>query len=99
MWYVYIMTNRSHRLYVGSTNDLIRRYREHVERRDAQAFTARYTYNRLVYCEVCSSEAEARSREKQIKRWSRAKKVALIQAENPNWHDLARRWHRLLCAD
>jgi putative endonuclease len=50
-WYVYIMSNRTHRLYVGCTNDLIRRCREHIERRNRKAFTARYTYNRLVYYE------------------------------------------------
>ena len=99
MWYVYILSNRAHKLYVGSTDDIVRRYREHVERRFRDSFTARYTYNRLVYCEVSSSQADARAREEQIKGWSHSKKVALIQAENPNWYDLARRWHRLLCLD
>ena len=56
-----------------------------MERRFRDSFTARYTYNRLVYCEVSSSKADARAREEQIKGWSHSKKVALIQAENPNW--------------
>jgi putative endonuclease len=98
-WYVYILSNRTHRLYVGSTDDLIRRYREHVERRKPKAFTARYTYNRLVYYEVSPSKAHALKRERQIKAWTRAKKVALIQGMNPNWYDLSRKWHRFLRAD
>ena len=98
-WYVYIMSNRTHRLYVGCTNDLIRRCREHIERRNPKAFTARFTYNRLVYFETLPSEELALKREKQIKSWSRAKKVALIQSKNPNWYDLGRKWHRLLRVD
>jgi putative endonuclease len=98
-WYVYIMSNRTHRLYVGCTNDLIRRCREHIERRNRKAFTARYTYNRLVYYEALPSEELALKRERQIKSWSRAKRVALIQSKNPNWYDLGRKWHRLLRAD
>jgi putative endonuclease len=98
-WYVYIMSNRTHRLYVGCTNDLIRRCREHIEKRNTRAFTSRYTYNRLVYYEVLPSEVAALRREKQIKSWTRAKRVALIQSVNPNWRDLGRRWHRLLRAD
>lgn len=98
-WYVYILSNRAHRLYVGCTNDLLRRYREHVERRNPGAFTARYTFNRLVYYEVIPSEVVALKRELQIKAWSRAKKVSLIQSMNPNWYDLSRKWHRFLRAE
>ncbi len=98
-WYVYIPSNRTHRLYVGCTNDLPRRCREHLERRHPLAFTARNTYNRLVYYEVLPSENVALKRERQIKAWSRTKKVALIQSMNPNWYDLGRKWHRLLLAD
>ena len=66
-WYVYIMSNRTHRLYVGCTNDLIRRCREHIEKRLPNAFTARRTYNRLVYYEVIPNETLALKRERQIK--------------------------------
>ena len=98
-WYVYILSNRTHRLYIGCTSDLPRRCREHIERRYPLAFTARYTYNRLVYYEVLPSEKIALRRERQIKAWSRAKKVALIQSMNPNWYDLGRKWHRMLRAE
>ena len=97
--YVYILSNRTHRLYVGCTNDLPRRYRQRVEHNNPGAFTARYTYNRLVYYEVLPSEEIALKRERQIKAWSRMKKVALIQSMNPNWYDLSRKWHRMLRAD
>jgi len=93
------MSNRTHRLYVGYTNDLIRRCAQHIEKRNSKTFTARYTYNRLVYYETLPSDDLAKRRERQIKSWSRAKKVALIQSKNPNWYDLGRKWHRLLRAD
>src|SRR6185503_8088213 len=88
MWFVYVMSNRAHTLYVGCTNDMVKRYREHLERRVKGSFTGRYTFNRLVYYELKSSEEEAKKRERQIKAWTRAKKVALIQSINPRWNDL-----------
>jgi putative endonuclease len=88
MWYVYIMSNRAHTTYVGSTSDLLARYAQHKEKRIKSAFTARYTFNRLVYYEVDSSKREAEKRERQIKAWTREKKVALIQSMNPRWLDL-----------
>jgi putative endonuclease len=87
-WCVYILSNRSHTLYVGSTNDLLRRLKEHREKHDPQSFTARYTFDRCVFYEFVPSEEAARAREKEIKGWRRAKKVALIQGQNPNWLDL-----------
>ena len=87
-WCVYILSNHAHTLYVGSTNDLLRRRREHEQKVHADAFTARYTFNRVVYIEYLSDETAARAREKQVKGWTRAKKVALIQAKNPHWADL-----------
>src|SRR5207248_66013 len=56
------------------------------------AFTARYTFDRLVYYESAPDKKAAARREKQIKNWPRAKRVALIQANNPNWDDLSSRW-------
>jgi|SRR5215212_11426116 len=87
-WCVYILSNKAHTIYVGSTNDLLRRLREHKQKTHAEAFTARYTFDRRVYYEFVADEAEARSREMQIKGWLRAKKVALIQSANTWWHDL-----------
>ncbi len=89
--YLYIMSNQSHTIYVGSTTDLLVRVRQHKEKRFKNAFTARYHFNRLVYFEVLPSIANAETREVEIKGWTRAKKVALIQAENPNWLDLTSR--------
>ena len=90
--YVYIMSADTHRLYVGSTTNLIRRVYEHKTRYFEQAFTARYTFDRLVYFEVLPTIEQARDREKQIKGWVRRKKIALIQSVNPRWHDLSLTW-------
>ena len=87
-WCVYILSNNAHTLYVGSTNDLHRRLIEHKTKSHPTAFTARYTFDRLVYWELVADESAARAREKQIKGWTRAKKVALIQENNPNWIDV-----------
>jgi putative endonuclease len=87
-WCVYILSNHAHTLYVGSTNDLLRRRPEHDQKTHPTAFTARYTFNRVVYIEFVADETSARAREKQIKGWTRARKIALIQEKNPNWADL-----------
>jgi putative endonuclease len=87
-WCVYILSNNAHTLYVGSTNDLLRRLPEHKQNIHEKAFTARYTFDRCVYYEHVDTEKAARAREKQIKGWTRGRKVALIQRENPNWIDL-----------
>jgi putative endonuclease len=88
VWCVYILSNKARTLYVGSTDDLLRRTGEHGGKLHPDAFTARYTFDRCVYYELVGSEAEARAREKEIKGWTRAKKVALIQSKNEWWHDL-----------
>ena len=90
-WCVYILSNNAHTLYVGSTNDLIRRLAEHKHKTHANAFTARYTFDRCVHIEFVSDEIAARVREKQIKGWTRAKKIALIEEKNPNWIDVTPR--------
>ena len=87
-WCVYILSNHAHTTYTGSTNDLMRRLAQHKHEVHPDAFTARYTFNRLVFYEFVDSELAARKREKEIKGWTRAKKAALIQRENPNWSDL-----------
>jgi putative endonuclease len=81
------MTNRSKTLYVGVTNQLARRVQEHKEGRGS-AFTSRYRINQLVYCEVFADVRSAILREKQIKGWTRAKKVALIESLNPEGREL-----------
>jgi putative endonuclease len=87
-YYVYIMTNRRNTvLYVGVTNDLIRRVYEHREKL-ADGFTRKYNIAKLVYYEVFDDIENAILREKQIEAGSRQKKVQLINSMNGEWHDL-----------
>ena len=81
--YVYVMSNKSHTIYIGSTIDLLLRVRQHREKRFKKAFTARYRFTRLVYFEVLPDIAAAEGREMEVKGWKRVKKVAPIQAGNP----------------
>ena len=86
-YYVYILASLRGTLYVGVTNDIARRVKEH-RARTAGGFATRYKVTRLVYCEQARTATEAIEREKQIKRWRRQKKVALIENINPRWCDL-----------
>ncbi len=92
-YYVYIMTNRSRTLYTGVTNDLERRVYEHKEK-VLPGFTAKYRITRLVYFEVTHDIHAAIARERQIKGWLRAKKMALIGSANPEWKDLSVGWYQ-----
>jgi putative endonuclease len=86
--YVYIPTNRPNGiLYVGGTNDLVRRVFEHRSG-FVDGFTKRYGLKRLVYFEKFDDIRDAIQREHNIKHWSRAWKVRTIVAMNPNWDDL-----------
>jgi putative endonuclease len=93
-----MMSNKSHRLYTGIATDLVNRVREHKEGSYPNGFTARYHFNRLVHFESLPNFALAVAREKQIKAWTRAKRVALIQKNNPNWNDLSADFTDLLMA-
>jgi putative endonuclease len=75
-------------LYTGVTNDLHRRVSEHRVH-VVDGFTRRYNVDRLVYFESTTEILEAIAREKQIKGWSRSKKIALVMSMNPEWNDLA----------
>jgi putative endonuclease len=89
--FVYILASKTRAIYVGVTNDLVRRVWE--RRSGAVAgFTRRYGVDRLVYYEACPDPAGAISREKQIKGWARVKKVAMIESLNSAWNDLAEHW-------
>ncbi len=90
-YFVSILASYSKVLYTGVTNDLARRVQEHKQKR-LPGFTARYTVNRLVYFEGCPEINQAIAREKQIKGWIRQKKVAWIEAQNPDWKDLSESW-------
>jgi putative endonuclease len=88
-YYVYIMTNKGNRaLYTGVTNDLQRRVYEHKNKL-VKGFTKKYNVIKLVFYEVCNDIESAILREKQIKGWLRAKKIALIESMNPEWRDLS----------
>ena len=86
-FHVYILASWSRVIYVGVTNDLARRVREHKQRR-VPGFTRDYYVNKLVYFEDCMDADAAITREKQLKAWRREKKVRLIEKMNPNWLDL-----------
>jgi len=90
-YYVYIMTNRSQTLYTGVTNNLQRRMYEHQHYLVA-GFTSKYQITRLVYFEETFDVYAAIVREKEIKGWLRAKKIALIESMNPDWRDLSEEW-------
>jgi putative endonuclease len=91
---VYIVTSRSRTLYVGVTDNIKRRIREHKQG-DIEGFTRRYHLDSLVYFEVFGDVYAAIAREKQIKRWRREKNLRLIIRENPDrdWHDLSDGWY------
>ena len=94
LYHVYIMANaRFTTLYIGVTNDLTRRVFEHRHRTDPRSFTTRYNLTRLMYFEEAGDVEAAIAREKQLKSWSRARKVALIDALNPDHDDLAADWY------
>jgi putative endonuclease len=90
-YYVYIMTNQSGTLYTGVTNDLTRRVYEHKQGQGGQ-FTSRYRITRLLYFEETRDVHAALTREKQVKGWTRAKKLELINTDNPKWMDLSVEW-------
>ena len=90
-YYVYIMTSASRNLYVGVTNDLMRRVYEHKRKR-VPGFTRKYNVTQLAYFEETDDITAAIAREKQIKGWRRFKKVSLIHSANPDWKDLSSDW-------
>ena len=90
--YVYILASGLKHLYIGVTTELENRIQQHKNGSYANSFTARYKINRLVYFERFADLHSAITREKQLKRWSRIKKIRLIVEENPAWRDLSEDW-------
>lgn len=87
-FYIYILTNQTRTvLYIGMTNDLIRRVYEHREH-FVEGFTSRYRCDRLVYFEQFATAYDVITREKELKKWRREKKMQLIQRDNQNLEDL-----------
>ena len=88
MAFVYLLASKPNgTLYVGSTSDLARRVWEH-KIKAIPGFTAKYGVDRLVWFEIHELLAAAAQRERRIKEWQRAWKIALIERDNPHWVDL-----------
>jgi putative endonuclease len=88
MYYVYLLASGKHKtLYLGVTNDLVRRIHEH-KTKVVPGFTSRYDLVRLVWFEIYDDPTNAIAREKDIKKWRRDWKIRLIEEENPDWSDL-----------
>jgi putative endonuclease len=86
--YVYILASNSRVLYIGVTNDLEHRVRQH-QSKEIPGFTRRYNVTRLIWFEAFPDTTPAIAWEKKLKGWTRAKKVRLIEETNPRWDDLA----------
>ena len=87
-YYVYILASRKHgTLYIGVTSDLIRRVYEH-KIKIVPGFTTKYGVDKLIYFEIFDDPTSAITREKQLKKWRRDWKIALIEDKNPGWVDL-----------
>jgi len=87
-YYVYLLTNWNNKvMYVGVTNELMRRIYEHKSKA-VSGFTRKYNVHKLVYFEETPDIGAALAREKEIKKWRREKKNALVKDANPLWRDL-----------
>ncbi|HLD60612.1 MAG TPA: GIY-YIG nuclease family protein [Patescibacteria group bacterium] len=86
-YYVYIMASVSGVLYIGVTNNLIRRVEEHKDE-IVEGFSKKYKTKKLVYYEYFGDINYAILREKELKGWVRRKKIALVEKDNPRWYDL-----------
>ena len=88
-YYVYILANKRNRtLYIGITNDLVRRISEHKSGM-MEGFTKKYSIDKLVYYESTTDVNEAITREKRLKKWKRQWKIDLIENSNQDWQDLS----------
>jgi putative endonuclease len=90
-YYTYVVASRSRTLYIGVTSNLEQRIWQH-KNKEYEGFSATYNCNRLVWFERYASPEAAIAREKQLKRWIRAKKIKLIEQTNPIWLDLSESW-------
>ncbi|HWZ96259.1 MAG TPA: GIY-YIG nuclease family protein [Candidatus Dormibacteraeota bacterium] len=93
VYHVYIMASASGVLYIGVTNDVEVRAIQHKQK-GASGFSNTYNTTKLVYFEPFTDVRDAIAREKQLKRWRREKKIALIEKQNPQWLDLSESFHR-----
>jgi putative endonuclease len=91
-YYVYIMTNGARTLYIGVTNDLMRRVYEHKQKL-TDGFAKKYNITMLIYYETTDDVRSAIAREKQLEGWRRSRKMDLISSFNPQWKDLSLEWY------
>jgi putative endonuclease len=91
-FYVYILASESRDLFVGVTNNLVGRVIEHRHARDPYRRVFRHDGARLVHVEAAGEARDAMLREKQLKGWTRRRKIRLIEKTNPTWEDLAAHW-------
>ena len=94
----YIVASRNRTLYIGVTGDLRRSVCQH-KWKEYEGFSSKYNCDRLVWFEHYQDVAKAISRETQLKKWNRAKKITLIERINPTWSDLSRDWFEYEPAD
>ena|SRR3989344_2780979 len=87
-FYVYILTNKSYTLYVGSSKNLPQRVKEHSRKKSSSGFTAKYNLNKLIYFKEFNTNLGAVQIERKIKGWTRKKKIELIKSLNPEFKDL-----------
>ncbi|MGI8770413.1 MAG: GIY-YIG nuclease family protein [Acidobacteriaceae bacterium] len=92
---MYILVGRTGTLYIGVTSNLYRRVMEH-RMGIRSGFATKYDCDRLAYFEELGDIRSAIAREKQMKGWTRAKKIALIETANPEWKDLAEKWGTMM---
>jgi len=90
-YWTYIVASKTGTLYIGMTNNLERRIKEHKDG-SYEGFATKYGCNRLVYWEGFDDVRKAIDREKELKGWLRAREIGLIESFNPRWEDLAGKW-------
>jgi len=94
LWYVYIMSNKFKGvIYIGVTDNLLERVKEHKLKIYPNSFTAKYNCDKLIYFEEWEDGYEGTKREKQLKKWKRDWKVNLIEDMNPTWMDISLNWN------
>jgi putative endonuclease len=90
-FYVYIVASPSRTLYIGITSNIETRIYQH-KNKEYKGFSATYSCDRLVFFEHYTGPHSAIAREKQLKGWTRVKKINLIERNNPSWIDLSEDW-------
>ena len=92
-WYIYIMANKIQGvLYIGLTDNIDERVKEHKLKVYPKSFTAKYNCDKLIYLEEHDNAYEAEKRENSLKKWKREWKIKLIEEVNPSWMDISLNW-------